>query len=167
MQGVTEQIVKVKANPNQDLEILGTLERVLEQQIELPIQKKIETKPYLGTTYNFGQFFVEGEYEMNFISADTSRYFDNSLAISVGKSELFSLTLKYQIRNRTPDWLVAMKKIGPEKTWPMAELSVDLTSKQNLRIRVGAEQGGLVCSGGVCRFEEPFKGIKVVLTSLF
>jgi hypothetical protein len=49
----------------------------------------------------------------------------------------------------------------------MAELSVDLTSKQNLRIRVGAEQGGLVCSGGVCRFEEPFKGIKVVLTSLF
>ncbi len=167
MQGVTEQIVKVKANPNPNLEILGTVERLLKQQIELPIQKKTETKPYLSTTYNFGQFFVEGEYEINFISADTSRYFDNSLTLSVGKSEHFTFTVRYQIRNRTPDWLVALKKIGPEKTWPMAELSLDLTSKQNLRIRVGAEQGGLVCSGGVCRFEEPFKGVKVVLTSLF
>ena len=39
--------------------------------------------------------------------------------------------------------------------------------KHNLRIRVGGEKGGLVCMGGVCREEEPFRGIKVVLTSIF
>jgi len=167
MQGVEEQIIKVKANPNTELEILGEVDRLVKQQIELPIVKKTETKPYLGATYNFGELFLEGEYEIDFEQADTSKYFDNSLAVSVGKSELFSFTLKYEIRNRAPEWLVASKKIGPETSWPMAELSLDLTSKTNLRIRVGAEKGGLVCSGGVCRFEEPFKGVKVVLTTIF
>ena len=64
-----------------------------------------------------------------------------------------------------PDWLIP--KLGDETGWPMVELSLDLTNRHNLRLRVGAEKGGLVCSGGVCRFEEPFKGVKLVLTSIF
>jgi len=165
MAGVVEQIIKVKSNPNENLEIMGGMERITKQQIELPINKKTETKPYLGATYNLGEFFVEGEYEHDFITTDTSRYYDHALSVSIGKSELFQFTLRYERRSRTPDWLVS--KLGTEKSWPMAELSLDLTSKHNLRIRVGGEKGGLVCSGGVCRFEEPFKGIKVVFTSTF
>jgi len=166
-QGVLEQIFKMKANPNDKLEFLVGMERQVKDKIELPIDKKTETKPYLDATYNFGQFFIEGEYEINFNRADTSKYYNNALSVSVGKSERFSFTLRYEVRNRAPDWLVALEKIGPEKNWPLAELSLDLTSKHNLRIRVGAEKGGLVCSGGVCRFEEPFKGVKLVLTSIF
>jgi hypothetical protein len=36
-----------------------------------------------------------------------------------------------------------------------------------LRVRVGAERGGYTCSGGVCREEEPFTGIKATLISRF
>lgn len=165
MQGVLEQIIKVKTNPNENLELTGGVERVVKQKIELPIDKKTETKPYVEATYNFGPFFVEGGYEHNFINTDTSKYFDHALSVSVGKSELFQFTLRYERRNQTPAWLI--NKLGTEKSWLLAELSLDLTNKHNLRIRVGGEKGGLVCSGGVCRFEEPFKGVKVVLTSIF
>jgi len=36
-----------------------------------------------------------------------------------------------------------------------------------LRVRIGAERGGYTCSGGVCRFESPFRGAKVQLISSF
>ncbi|MCX8015414.1 MAG: hypothetical protein N2748_05285, partial [candidate division WOR-3 bacterium] len=163
--GILEQIIKVKANPNEKLELTSGLERVIKQQIELPINRKIETRPYIEATYNLGNFFIEGGYEHNFITTDTSRYYDQVISVSVGKSELFQLTLRYERRNRIPIWLV--NKLGTEKSWPMAELSLDITNKHNLRVRVGGEKGGLVCSGGVCRYEEPFKGVKVVLTSIF
>jgi len=164
-QGVTEQILKIKSTHFENLEIITGIEATIKDQIELPIDKKTEFKPYLEATYDFGNFFIEAGYEHNFITADTSKYYDHALAVSIGKAELFQFTLRYERRNHVPEWLI--NKLGADISWPMAELSLDLTSKHNLRVRVGGEKGGLVCSGGVCRFEEPFKGVKVVLTSIF
>ncbi len=165
IQGVTERILKIKSNPNEKLELLGTFVGITKEKIELLINTKKEFTPSLEITYNIGEIFVEANYEHDFITTDTSKYYDHALSVSIGKSELFQLTLRYERRNRTPAWLIA--KLGKEKSWPMAELSLDITNKHNLRLRVGSEKGGLVCSGGVCRFEEPFKGVKVVLTSIF
>jgi hypothetical protein len=164
-QGVSEQIFKAKSNPNDKLELNFIFQRLVKERIEPPVDLKTETDPTLSATYNLGEFFVEAEYEHDFISADTSSYYDHALALSIGKSERFQFTIRYERRNRVPVWLE--HKLGSGKSWPMAELSLDLTSKHNLRIRVGGEKGGLVCSGGVCRYEEPFKGVKVVLTSIF
>jgi hypothetical protein len=146
--------------------LTAAIEKIVKQGIEVPIEKKTETKPHLEISYNFGSFFVGSEYGIEFVTSDTSDYRDQALAVSIGKPELFVLTLRYETRNRAPQWLVDLRKIGPETNWPVAELSLDLTARHNLRIRVGAEKGGLVCTGGVCRFEEPFKGIKLVLTSI-
>ncbi len=170
MNGVFEQIAKLKVTPNYDLEITGGIERLIKQGIEnLSVERDLDTKseikPNFEVTYNFGQFFIEGGYEHNFISCDTSDFYDHAISFSIGKPELFVLSLRYERRNRVPEWLIL--KLGEETAWPMAELSLDLTHRHNLRIRVGGEKGGLICSGGVCRFEEPFKGIKVVLTSMF
>ena len=165
MNGVLEQTAKITVNPNYDLEITGGIERLIKQGIEAGIDRKSETKPNFEVTYNFGQFFVEGGYEHNLTTCDTSDYYDHAVSFSLGKPELFVLSLRYERRNRVPEWLIP--KLGEETAWPMVELSLDLTHRHNLRIRVGGEKGGLICSGGVCRFEEPFKGIKVVLTSMF
>ncbi|KPJ72847.1 hypothetical protein AMJ52_04925 [candidate division TA06 bacterium DG_78] len=165
MDGVLEHVAKMTIYTTYDLEINGGVERVLKQGIELPIEKKIETKPNIELTYNFGSFFIETGYEHNFISSDTSDYYDHAAFFSIGKPELFVFTLRYERRNRIPEWLV--EKYGDETAWPLAELSLDLTHRHNLRIRVGAEKGGLICSGGVCRFEEPLRGVKAVLTSIF
>jgi hypothetical protein len=165
LDGVLEQIGKIIWHPNWDLEITTAVERVTKQGIELPIETKIETKPYFDVTYDFGTFFMEAGYEHNFVSSDTSDYYDHAASLSIGKPELFVLSVRYERRSRVPDWLIS--KLGSETAWPMVELSLDLTNRHNLRLRVGAEKGGLVCSGGVCRFEEPFKGVKLVLTSIF
>lgn len=163
--GVLEQTGKLIIHPSWDFEITTAVERVTKQLIEPPVDKKIETKPYIDITYDFGSFFVEAGYEHNFITSDSSDYYDHAASISVGKPELFVLSVRYERRNRVPEWLIP--KLGSETSWPMVELSLDLTNRHNLRLRVGAEKGGLVCSGGVCRFEEPFKGVKLVLTSIF
>ncbi len=165
MDAVFEQTIKVQTYPSYDLEITGGVERLVKQGIEIPIEKKTETKPYAEVTYNFGPFFIETGYEHNFLSSDTSDYYEHAVSFSLGKPELFVFSFRYERRNRIPEWLIP--KYGEETAWPLAELSLDLTTRHNLRIRVGAEKGGLVCSGGVCRFEEPFKGVKMVLTSIF
>lgn len=165
MDGVFEQTIKIITHPSFDLEITGGIERLVKQGIELPIEKKIETKPYIELTYDFGPLFVEAGYEHNLVSSDTSDYYDHAVAFSLGKPELFVLSVRYERRNRVPEWLIS--KLGEDRAWPMLELSLDLTHRHNLRLRAGAEKGGLVCSGGVCRFEEPFRGVKLVLTSIF
>lgn len=167
MDAVIEQAAKITTYPSYELEITAAVEKIVKQGIEVPIEKKTETKPHLEVSYNFGSFFVGSEYGIEFVSSDTSDYHDQALALSIGKPEFFVFTVRYEHRNRAPQWLVDLKKIGPETSWPLAELSLDLTTRHNLRIRAGAEKGGLVCTGGVCRFEEPFKGVKLVLTSIF
>jgi hypothetical protein len=163
--GVAEMIGKLTAHVTYDLEVILGAERVIKDEIEVGIERKTETKPYVEFTYNLGPFFFEAGYEHNFVSSDTSDYYEHAGSFSIGKPALFVLTLRYERRNRTPEWLIA--KLGEETNWPLAELSLDLSHRHNLLVRVGAEKGGLVCSGGTCRFEAPFKGVKVVLTSIF
>ncbi len=165
LEGVLEQIVKIVSHPNYDLEITIGAERTIKQGIELPVRKKIETKPYVEATYDFGGLFVDAGYEHIFVNSDTSDYFDHAVSVSIGKPERFVVSLRLERRNRVPAWLIP--KMGEETFWPMLELSYDITTRHNLRVRLGAEKGGLVCSGGVCRFEEPFRGVKLVLTSIF
>jgi hypothetical protein len=167
MDAVIEQAAKITTYPSYELEVTAAVEKIVKQGIEVPIEKKTETRPHLEISYNFGTFFIGSEYQIEFVTSDTSDYHDQALALSIGKPEVFVLTLRYERRNRAPEWLVDLKKIGSETSWPLAELSLDLTARHNLRIRAGAEKGGLVCTGGVCRFEEPFKGVKLVLTSIF
>lgn len=165
MDGVIEQTAKVTTYPSDNMEITGGIEKLVKQGIELPVEKKTETKPHIEVSYNFGTFFVGSEYQIVFVSSDTSDYHDQALAVSIGKPESFVLTVRYEYRNRVPEWLI--EKLGEETNWPMVELSLDITTRHNLRIRAGGEKGGLVCSGGVCRFEEPFRGVKLVFTSIF
>jgi hypothetical protein len=55
----------------------------------------------------------------------------------------------------------------PGKEWRSGQIDWDITQDHRLTLIVGSEKGGLVCSGGVCRYEAPFDGLKAVLTSRF
>lgn len=170
MPAVIEQAAKIKLYPAYNLEVTTGLDKLVKDSIEIPITKKTETKPYIEFTYNFGPMFIETGYEHTFVTTvdeiGTFAYYDHVIAVAIGRAELFVLTLRYERRNKEAPERLA-DKLSTETSWPLAELSLDLTTRHNLRIRAGAEKGGLVCSGGVCRFEEPFKGVKMVLTSIF
>lgn len=47
-----------------------------------------------------------------------------------------------------------------QQKWGRAGLTLNLGQDQKLDISAGQYKGGLVCSGGFCRYEPPFKGIK-------
>ena len=67
-------------------------------------------------------------------------------------------------------WEQANKKIpeyANEDRWILGDLTLKLTEDHELRIQQGQQRGGLVCAGGVCRYEIPFQGTKIIFTSRF
>jgi hypothetical protein len=55
----------------------------------------------------------------------------------------------------------------PGTEWRSVQIDWDVTQNHRLTLMAGSEKGGFVCSGGVCRYEPPFDGVKALLTSRF
>jgi hypothetical protein len=174
--GVYETVVKVMGRPTGRIEMLAQTEYIIRDSIEsiaigpqTVFYRKQELKPLLNVTYDLGEFYVEADYEMGRYTVEAldlkSTYTDMDVSLAIGRPEFMVLTVKYGWRDRTPYWLI--DKITNEKSWPLAELSWDISNRHNLRILAGAMRGGVICTGGVCRFEVPFKGIRLTMTSLF
>jgi len=54
-----------------------------------------------------------------------------------------------------------------EDLWILGEITFRLSEKHEFQLREGHERGGIVCSGGVCRYEPPFKGLRASFVSRF
>ncbi|TET18317.1 MAG: hypothetical protein E3J78_06500 [Candidatus Cloacimonadota bacterium] len=86
---------------------------------------------------------------------------DDAISVDIGIFSYLSLSGRWERRNRE----VLFESEGTE--WKVFEIRWDLSNAHTLHIMVGSEKGGLVCTGGICRIEEPFEGIKVNLFSRF
>ena len=51
--------------------------------------------------------------------------------------------------------------------WRALQIDWDITQDHRLNVMVGTQKGGLVCSGGICRYESSFDGVKAILISRF
>jgi len=91
-----------------------------------------------------------------FTSEDTLNYLDSELE---GDFTLLpSLTIYGTFTYRS-------KNIRNEGTmWILGGARFDFMNYNTLQLEVGSRKGGIVCSGGVCRYEDPFKGIKLKYT---
>ncbi len=56
---------------------------------------------------------------------------------------------------------------GEGRYWPSVETSIEISQNHKARIFLGHERGGLRCTGGSCRWVNPFKGVKLDLISQF
>ena len=56
---------------------------------------------------------------------------------------------------------------GGDDLWITGELAWAFGYNHELKIKVGEERGGLVCSGGICRVETPFTGVRAEFVSRF
>jgi hypothetical protein len=52
-----------------------------------------------------------------------------------------------------------------EDTWQQGFVSVRLGGSHVMLISYGSERGGINCTGGICRYVPPFKGLRLTLTS--
>jgi len=52
-----------------------------------------------------------------------------------------------------------------EDTWQQGFVSVRLGGSHVMLVSYGSERGGINCTGGICRYVPPFKGLRLTLTS--
>ena len=51
--------------------------------------------------------------------------------------------------------------------WIEAEATWKLNQTNILTVAYGSERGGLRCSGGICKFINPFNGFRMTIQSIF
>ena len=90
------------------------------------------------------------------------KYHEAAFVLSYGYGSGWLFTVGWQFVDMTLD-----RRYKGETSWPVVEAVWSITNRNMLRVRVGAERGGYTCSGGVCREEAPFNGVKAQLISTF
>jgi len=53
------------------------------------------------------------------------------------------------------------------ETWVGGELKTNIGDHSELKIFAGKEKGGKVCRNGVCKYQTPFEGIRLELSTNF
>lgn len=59
----------------------------------------------------------------------------------------------------------AIEEYDGEDLWISLELAWTFAQSHDLKLKVGEERGGIVCSGGICHYEPPFSGVRLELSS--
>ena len=139
-----------------------------QKRVELGVYERVVDKPELHAKYGMGRHAFAFEATYAFVNEQSEeepapwKYHELATALSYGYGEALLFTVGVQHVD-----LALEKRYNGETFWPMFETVWSITHRNMLRVRVGAERGGYTCSGGVCRDEPPFKGIKVQLISRF
>jgi len=166
--GVVEWEGKSRYSLGSDWTFEAKFNHMVQENIELHVAGRKTDKPTITVNYLLGQstFQLEGEY--NFVVEDTGhlavpwKYHETALSLSYGIGEALLFTVGWQGVDMKLE-----RRYNGQQSWPMFETVWSITERNVLRVRIGAERGGYTCSGGVCRFEAPFKGVKAQLISRF
>ncbi len=158
--GIRELVNKIEFEFSEKLVSVFTFEHIKTTGIEEGILFRREMKPILELRFHsFRNFTLTGS--INFVREGEESYQERGISLSADVFKEFTLTFNYETATK------AVKRYDYDTRWLLLEGSFSLLDNLILRIRLGEEKGGLVCSGGVCRYEPPFSGIKSVLVMRF
>jgi hypothetical protein len=105
---------------------------------------------------------LQTEQEWVFDSFNTgNENFYNQLITVIGSlASKLTLTVRYEFTTNEME-------ISGRKDWLLMEAGYRITSSNIATISIGNERGGQVCSNGICRYLQPFEGIRASLQSYF
>lgn len=126
------------------------------RRFEPEVINKVEQRTYLEWDYTF-ILPLQSIVRFNPVKADTMRYYEYGYEMSGTIGDL-SITGSYERRTKRVSYLEDRTK------WKKLELRWDRGNGFIMGIMLGEEKGGLVCSGGVCRWETPFRGVRFFLS---
>lgn len=156
-----ELINKIIFKKNEDFNNTFTFEYLKKKGIEIKVDIEEELKFINETELSFNNHTFNLEIPLSFVSDDTLKYKDFGIIFEYQYNPYFILTISYQKTTKK------IPKYEYEDKWLLLEGTFFLTQNIIWRIRVGQERGGLICSGGVCRYEAPFSGMKISLQTRF
>ena len=172
--GAFEITSKVKYDPSDYLSTEAYYERHIERLIDPTYERKVSDKPGLKFSYTWNMTdYIDFGYGIDFINEDGFKYHEQTFEIGYGHAPNIAFALRYTRRKRlvfnriTEKELAEIEHVGRNLGWLIVEAHIELSRSTSLRLAYGGEKGGLVCSGGVCRWEEPFEGLKAVLITMF
>jgi hypothetical protein len=166
--GVLEDEGKVRYSLGTDWTFEAKFNHMVQKNIELHVASRTTDMPTVHVNYLLGQHTFALEADYDFVAEDTGsmptpwQYHETAIAVSYGYGEALLFTVGWQYVDMKLD-----RRYNGETSWPVFETVWSITDRNMLRVRVGAERGGYTCSGGVCREEAPFNGIKAQLISTF
>jgi hypothetical protein len=166
--GVLEGEGKVRYSLGTDWTFEAKFNHMVQKSIEVLGMNRATDKPTIHANYLLGQHTFALEAEDNFVTEDTGnmdepwQYHEGAVSASYGYGEALLFTVGYQFVDK-----ILEHRYKGETSWPVCEAVWSITDRNMLRVRLGAERGGYTCSGGVCREEAPFNGIKAQLISTF
>jgi hypothetical protein len=96
----------------------------------------------------------------------------DSLGIAAYEGKFYNalVTLEY---SQSPSWAVNArvevsttdKEEGGRQVWPVVGGTYRIGDAHTVGLQYGSERGGVVCTGGVCRFINPFTGVRFTVVS--
>lgn len=141
--------------------LLLSLKNLVYRKPETIIDRKSEWIPHIGIMSSLGSHSLNVGLNSRVVEIDTITFMDNAVSIDACIFSYLTIAGRWEIRNKE----ALLESEGME--WKVIELRWDISDSHTLNIMAGSEKGGLICSGGVCRIEEPFEGIKINLLSRF
>ncbi|MEO0087063.1 MAG: DUF6029 family protein [candidate division WOR-3 bacterium] len=152
-----EFINKINLKKNEDFNNTFTFEYHKKKGIEAKVDITEELKFTNEAKLSFNNHTFGLEIPLNFSSDDTLKYKGWGINLEYEYNPYFIFNISYQRTTKK------VPKYDYEDKWLLLEGTFFITQNITWRIRIGQERGGLVCSGGVCRYEAPFSGIKTSL----
>jgi hypothetical protein len=146
--------------------VLLSVKSLLYRRPEPIVETKEELIPHLevlsslGTEHSLKVGFETRGVKIDSLGTDIE-FRDSKAMVDIGIFSYLSLSGQWEIRDKE----VLLESEGKE--WKAAEIRWDISDDHTLHVFAGSEKGGLICTGGVCRIEEPFEGFKVNLLSRF
>ncbi|MBM3314431.1 hypothetical protein FJY71_01120 [candidate division WOR-3 bacterium] len=166
--GVFEWEGKARYSLGTDWTFEAKLNHMMQRNVELGTYERLTDRPTVHVNYLLGRHTFALEAEYGFVTerpTDVSHgaewdYHEPLVAFSYGYGEALLFTVGWQGVDED-----SLKRYDYAKSWPMFETVWNVNERNVLRVRIGAEKGGYTCSGGVCRYEAPFTGVKLQLIS--
>jgi hypothetical protein len=76
----------------------------------------------------------------------------------------FSHSPQWAVNGRL-EWTTTTHEQGGRRLWPVVGATYRIGTAHTIGIQYGAERGGVVCTGGVCRLINPFSGFRFTVVS--
>jgi hypothetical protein len=87
-----------------------------------------------------------------------NKYFNQLITLIGSFYSRLTATIRYE-------YTTSNSEVSSRKNWLIGELGYRLESSHTITISYGDERGGQVCSNGICKYIQPFEGLRITILS--
>lgn len=88
----------------------------------------------------------------------TTKYYNQLFTFGISRSPNMAASIRYE---RTGDEAT----VDGRRDWTAADFTYRISGKHSLTLTAGGDRGGQICANGICRFVNPFLGVRMSLMS--